>query len=34
MESGTKLSYENLWKAIIRPPKAEYTLKDLGKAFI
>jgi hypothetical protein len=23
-------SYSSLWKAVIRPPRAEYTLKDLG----
>ena len=26
-------SYENLWKAIIRPPREKYTYKDLGLNF-
>ena len=30
MEHDNKLSYENLWKSIIRPPRAKYALKDLG----
>lgn len=24
-------NYDKLWRAIIRPPRAEYTLHDLGK---
>ena len=27
-----KGGYQNLWKAIIRPPKDEYTISDLGIA--
>jgi hypothetical protein len=26
--------YEQLWKAIIRPPRAEYTIKDLGNIWV
>jgi len=33
MEMTDKLSYENLWKAIIRPPRDKYKLSDLGKTF-
>jgi len=25
-----KGSYQDLWKAIIRPPRDEYNIKDLG----
>jgi hypothetical protein len=25
-----KLGYDSLWKAIIRPPKAEYEMEDMG----
>ena len=27
---GVSGSYSDLWKAIIRPPKDEYTIEDLG----
>jgi len=27
-----KGSYQDLWKAIIRPPRDEYAIKDLGKS--
>lgn len=27
-------SYEDLWKAIIRPPKDEYKVEDLGPNFL
>jgi hypothetical protein len=30
MEMTNKISYENLWKAIIRPPRDKYKIKDLG----
>lgn len=30
--SDIKQNYELLWKAIIRPPRAEYEISDLGKA--
>jgi hypothetical protein len=23
-------NYEKLWRAVIRPPRAEYTIEDLG----
>ena len=25
------LSYENLWKAIVRPPRSQYLMSDLGE---
>ena len=28
-----KNGYDSLWKAIIRPPRENYTIKDLGKSF-
>lgn len=27
---GISDKYEQLWRAIIRPPRAEYTVDDLG----
>lgn len=29
---GLSDKYEQLWRAIIRPPRAEYTVDDLGTA--
>jgi len=29
-----KNGYDSLWKAIIRPPRENYTIKDLGTSFI
>ena len=29
-----KGGYEDLWKAIIRPPRDDYNIKDLGTSFI
>jgi hypothetical protein len=30
---GISDKYEQLWRAIIRPPRAEYTLENLGTPF-
>ena len=32
-ESSKKITYESLWKAIIRPPRDYYTEEDLGPSF-
>ena len=29
--SKFKVGYEDIWKGIIRPPREEYEIKDLGK---
>jgi len=34
MLGNLKGGYEDLWKAIIRPPKEEYTVNDLGNYHI
>ena len=31
---GISDKYEQLWRAIIRPPKAEYTSGDLGTLIV
>jgi hypothetical protein len=33
MFSKIKDGYGDLWKAIIRPPKEEYNIKDLGNIY-
>ena len=33
-DQKTKMSYEKLWKLIIRPDKDPYKLKDLGKKYL
>ena len=30
-QQNQSLSYSMLWKAIIRPPRAQYEMSDLGK---